>query len=603
MTDQSPAGRTVWLASFPKSGNTWLRAIVTALRTHRHLFSVDQLGSGSQPHYVGGVLAMGLDARWLARAELDQVRDAIIRGQGIPPAEAPTDLPPILRKTHEVYRPGSPGAEPFPTDATRAAILIVRDPRDVACSHAPFFGLTIDQSIDAMARVLDPGPGSPARLQTAQPWGSWSSHASSWLADDVPFPVHPVRYEDLKADAVAALAPVFDAIGMGVTRDELAAAVDRAAFDRLQEQERERGFRETSKKTERFFRQGRAGGWRTELTDQQVAAIEADHAELMERFGYELTTAPQPRAALAEARRSRRRQERAAWLNPPEHLGLTVQQGDVPDEIPGARRPQRYIQTTERETLVSFQGGAAIWVRDGHDITIRLPEDHAEDLDPSWLVQGWGVTLANLQRGNLSLHAATVQIGDQTVAIAGRRGAGKSTTSMALRARGHQLLVDDVTLIEFRDGAAWTTPFARNVHLLPDAAAALGVDFDALPLLAGGRTKAAFRAEAPEPVARRIDRVIVLAPRNTDAVQLEAKRGASRMTALTRHLARDGIAPMILGAQRYFELLAQLAAVVPVDVITRPMDDWTLDEVLARIEEAAQLRRVIDLTQPTLDPA
>lgn len=82
-------------------------------------------------------------------------------------------------------------------------------------------------------------------------------------------------------------------------------------------------------------------------------------------------------------------------------------------------------------------------------------------------MQGWGVTLANMQRVNLSLHAATVQIGDQTVAIAGRRGAGKSTTSMALRARGHQLLVDDVTLIEFRDGAAWTTPFARNVHLLP----------------------------------------------------------------------------------------------------------------------------------------
>ena len=87
MTDHPPAGRTVWLASFPKSGNTWLRAIVTALRTHRHLFSVDQLGSGSQPHYVGGVLAMGLDARWLAPAELNQVRDATIRNQGIPPAE------------------------------------------------------------------------------------------------------------------------------------------------------------------------------------------------------------------------------------------------------------------------------------------------------------------------------------------------------------------------------------------------------------------------------------------------------------------------------------------------------------------------------------
>lgn len=100
----------------------------------------------------------------------------------------------------------------------------------------------------------------------------------------------------------------------------------------------------------------------------------------------------------------------------------------------------------------------------------------------------------------------------------------------------------------------------------PDAAAALGLDFDALPLLAGGRTKAAFRAEDPEPVAR------------------------------------DGIAPMILGAQRYFELLAQLAAVVPVDAITWPMDDWTLDEALARIEEEVR-PTVIDITDPALDLA
>ena len=37
---------------------------------------------------------------------------------------------------------------------------------------------------------------------------------------------------------------------------------------------------------------------------------------------------------------------------------------------------------------------------------------------------GWAVTLAMLQRGDLSLHAATVRIGDEVVAIAGDRGAG-----------------------------------------------------------------------------------------------------------------------------------------------------------------------------------
>ena len=52
----------MWLASYPKSGNTWMRAIVTALGTHRHLFGVNQLGSGAQPNHVGGVQGVyGID--------------------------------------------------------------------------------------------------------------------------------------------------------------------------------------------------------------------------------------------------------------------------------------------------------------------------------------------------------------------------------------------------------------------------------------------------------------------------------------------------------------------------------------------------------------
>ena len=104
---------------------------------------------------------------------------------------------------------------------------------------------------------------SPAQTQTDQPWGSWSTHAESWLAADVPFPVHLVRYEDLKRDAVATLEPVFAAIGLECTREELAAAVEQSRFDRLKSSEVERGFRETSKNTQTFFRRGSPAGGAT----------------------------------------------------------------------------------------------------------------------------------------------------------------------------------------------------------------------------------------------------------------------------------------------------------------------------------------------------
>lgn len=611
-------GRTVWLASFPKSGNTWMRAIVTALDTHPHLFGVNQLDSGSQPNHVGaGLNWLGLDPRWLERDEIDALRDALVRrwgaidddaGSGATDAD-PADAAdtgdaeavaaqelakrrPLLRKTHEVYRSGPTGREPFPLDATRAAILIVRDPRDVACSYAPFFGVDLDGAVDAIGRDRGAGLASPAGMQTAQPWGNWSTHVQSWLADDVPFPVHLVRYEDLKRDAAGTLAPVFAAIGLECTDDQLREAVDRVRFDRLQRSEAERGFRETSKKTRTFFRKGAAGGWREELSDSQVAAVEADHAATMTRLGYPLTTTEAARSALFEVRESRRRQERTDWLHLPESMGIEVQRGDVPEELPDATHPRPWIQVNPTQALVRFAGGAGLLVEDGRRVTVQWqPDANQPDDDPSWLIQGWAVTLAMLQRGDLSLHAATVEIGDEVVAIAGHRGAGKSTTSMGLRKRGHRLLIDDVTLIHFRDGRAWTTPFPRNVHLLPDAAEAVGLDFDALPMLAGGRTKVAFRAEEPADEPRRIDRIIVLAPgQAVPEVALEEARGGQRLAALIGHTRRDGIAPLVLGQARYFDLLAQLAHTTPVYVLRRPREDWTLDEVLDLIEGSAPAR-------------
>ena len=133
-------------------------------------------------------------------------------------------------------------------------------------------------------------------METAQPWGSWSSHSASWLADDVPFGVHLVRYEDLAENAVDTLLPVFAAIGLDCSRDELEEAVDRARFDRLQQAEEETGFREKSKATHYLLSEGSRRGWHQELSDEQVMAIEADHAEMMTALGYNLTGGAEERS-------------------------------------------------------------------------------------------------------------------------------------------------------------------------------------------------------------------------------------------------------------------------------------------------------------------
>jgi aryl sulfotransferase len=578
--------RLVWLASYPKSGNTWMRSIVTALSVHPHLFDINQLSSGAQPLSVGeSISRLGLDSRWLDVGENDQLRTAMIRA-GVADADDGGDQTPILRKTHEMWRPGREGSEPLPADVTRAALLLVRDPRDVACSFAPFFGMDLDEAIDTMGTSVDPGGAYPVFGLTAQPWGSWSEHARSWRSPEIPFPVHVIRYEDLRSDAAGTLEPVFAAIGLHCTRNELDAAVDRARFERLRELETSTPFREIRSAAPAFFRSGTVGEWRAELSDAQIASIEADHGDVMEDLGYQLVTPEAKRRALAASRDSVRRRGDAPWTNLPPHLGLEVRLGELPDELAGATQLRPWLQTTPTAARVQFSDGRALLVEHGRDVTIQWTDDPAEgDADPSWLVQGWSVTLASLQRGNLCLHASTVQIGDEIVAIAGDQGAGKSTTAMGLRARGHQLLVDDTTVIDFRSDGAWTTPYTRNVHLMHDTADALGVDPHALPALAGRHGKVAFRAEDPPVEPRRIDRIVVLThPEDATEVTLDDIGGAERVPLLRRHVVRRGLAPAILGQATFFGLLVKLADVAPVQLLRRPVHGWSLDAVLDAIE-------------------
>ena len=128
------------------------------------------------------------------------------------------------------------------------------------------------------------GPGQPVQCLTAQPWGSWSEHVRSWLAPEVPFPVHLVRYEDLRADAVATLEPVFEAIGLRCTREQLDSRSRTGAVrspPRVRSPDRlSRGARENAGL---LPRRAAAGGWREELSDAQVAAIEADHGDVDDR--------------------------------------------------------------------------------------------------------------------------------------------------------------------------------------------------------------------------------------------------------------------------------------------------------------------------------
>ena len=275
--------RLVWLASYPKAGNTWVRLFLAAYtqsgQDELDINSVDvSLHAGNRDLFDR---VIGLEASDLTPAEIERFRPDVYRQLAVEAEE------PLFLKVHDRWRRTPDGGALFPPETTAATIYIVRDPRAVAPSFASHYSCALDDAIDRMAT---PDYGIAARLdrlasQLPQPIGSWSQHVTSWL-DQPELPVHLVRYEDLHAAPEAHFAEILRCAGLPVSAERLAAALAQTRFERLQAQEAAVDFKERLSAAPRFFRQGRPDRWRDELTPTQIARIERDHGAVMARLGY-----------------------------------------------------------------------------------------------------------------------------------------------------------------------------------------------------------------------------------------------------------------------------------------------------------------------------
>jgi aryl sulfotransferase len=273
----------VWLASYPKSGNTWFRVFLTNfLRDTSEPASINALfatpiASGRQ--FFDETLA--IDAGDLTHDEYDSLRPDVYRAIAARAGETP------YMKIHDANI-NTVGGEPLiPFDATSRAIYFVRDPRDVAVSLANHLGLSTGSAVAAMADVgfeFSSGVrGMP--LQLRQRLLTWSGHVESWV-DDVVFAVHVMRYEDMLARPAETFGAAVEFLGLPADEARLERAVRFSAFDELRRQESDGGFREKPENVEWFFHLGRVGAWREHLTAEEEARVVADQGAVMRRFGY-----------------------------------------------------------------------------------------------------------------------------------------------------------------------------------------------------------------------------------------------------------------------------------------------------------------------------
>jgi hypothetical protein len=278
-----PRQNIIWIASYPKSGNTWVRVFLhNILREMRgetegaqdiNALNRFTAWEHSVPHYtrVLGKPPGEANLEEMARARPHVQRLISTHHKGL-----------ALTKTHLCF-----GVDHgFPTidlSITRAVIYLVRNPLDVAISYAHHCARNIDAVIADMAKrgMFTP----PSEEYVSETLGTWSQHVASWIgiADR---PVLVIRYEDMLVRSSLAFGTLCLFLNLRPSIAQLKTAIQKSSFEELSRQEQENGFREKPEPANRFFRAGRANQWRKGLTPPQVQTILRDHAPMMQRLGY-----------------------------------------------------------------------------------------------------------------------------------------------------------------------------------------------------------------------------------------------------------------------------------------------------------------------------
>lgn len=232
------------LASYPRSGNTWLRFILFELFTGESAEFESAFRGIPEPGRRGPALELLPDA-----------------GR--------------IFKTHEL-----------PRSEYHRAIYIVRDVRDVARSEQ-LFNLRMGYSEMDFHEFL-----MPFLAGKVNPFGSWKEHVTEWLraARDQRKKVLVLRFKDMHGDIRSALDRVFEFLEVRPERWAVERVIENNTLEQMKSKEDRTppGVIRAPRPEIRWINKGQVGGWREWMSEAQIRMIESECGELLLDLGYEL---------------------------------------------------------------------------------------------------------------------------------------------------------------------------------------------------------------------------------------------------------------------------------------------------------------------------
>ena len=269
----------IWLASYPKSGNTMLRTMLSAyLFSKDGVFNFDLLKKIQQYPNHGIMKILKIDPK-----NRNEIIKHSIKGQEIFNKNSGVGF----LKTHNLLY-NFKSKYPF-TDYnnTLGAIYVVRDPRNVVVSYSRHLDLSVEEVTGVLIR---------AKSNDLDIMGSWRENYLSWKLMIKDKRCLLIKYEDLVSNRkkifLEILKFIYDLRGItfNIEKNKLENMLNTTSFDYLKTLEKESGFRESVKNKEGkkvlFFDKGPNREWTKELSAKFKNQIEKAFKDEMIELGY-----------------------------------------------------------------------------------------------------------------------------------------------------------------------------------------------------------------------------------------------------------------------------------------------------------------------------
>ena len=277
----------IWIASYPKSGNTWLRSIITALvYSEDGIFTFEKLKKIRQfpeKQYFKNLVKNFKN--------FDEIKKNWITAQD----EVNLDKKIKFFKTHQGnFKIGN---DHFTNNQnTQAVIYIVRDPRNLVTSISNHYSLSLNEACKFLTTPTLRGNGKSRKEKKDGIYyllGKWNEHYKSWTNNTKNLLL--LRYEDLITEPKKELEKIIFFLNKHInfeTNDMKNNKILKStSFKNLKKMEQEGSFIENviNKETGsniNFFNLGPKNIWQNSLDKEIIKKIEDSFEDEMKEIGY-----------------------------------------------------------------------------------------------------------------------------------------------------------------------------------------------------------------------------------------------------------------------------------------------------------------------------